>query len=125
MASSDLSTIESEVIREALRETVEDFLKTKDCEIHVSSASQAGANNFIGIVYRASFCKKGGNENGTHENGINGVCPSKLILKAAPQSAARREKFTPRIPFLQEIYMYNEVKFKFGCFDHNKTLTIL
>lgn len=102
MASSDLSAIESEVIRNALRETVAHSLKTKKCKINVSSASQAGANNFIGIVHRVSFCKEDEDEKGTKA--------SKLILKVAPPNAARRDKFSVRIPFLQEIYMYNEVK---------------
>lgn len=103
MANSNLSVIESEVIRDALRETVENKLKSKNYKINVSSASQAGANNFIGIVHRVSFYKDDDSENGANA--------SKLILKVAPTSSSRRSgEFTPRIPFLQEIYMYTEVK---------------
>lgn len=101
MANSNLSIIESSEIREALIATVENLSKSKNCKINVSSASQAGANNFIGIVYRVTFCKKGDDEN--EEN------VQKLIVKVAPQSAARRVKFSVRIPFLQEIYVYNTV----------------
>lgn len=101
MTNSELLEIESGIIRDALRETVENQLKSKNCKINVSSASQAGANNFIGIVYRVSFCRDDEDENGAKT--------SKLILKVAPQSAARRAKFSARTPFLQEIYMYNKV----------------
>lgn len=109
MTNSDLSVIESDVIRGALRETVEHQLKTKNYRISVSSASQAGESNFIGIVYRVSFCKEDENENGANA--------SKLILKVAPSNAARRGKFSARIPFLQEIYMYDVVMINIpSCF---------
>lgn len=104
MPNSDLSAIESGVIRDILCETVENHLKTKNYKITVSSASQAGANNFIGIVHRVSFCKEDENENGTNA--------SKIILKVAPQNAIRREKGLSRSFFLQEIYMYNTVMMK-------------
>lgn len=100
MVESDLSEIPSEVIRAALSETVENKLKTKNFKINVSSASQAGANNFIGIVYRVSFSK---------QDEENDKPPSKLILKVAPQNEARRSEFFSRPCFLREIYMYNEV----------------
>lgn len=101
MANSDLSAIESTDIREALREKVEHLLNSKNCKITVNSASQAGANNFIGIVHRISFCKEDEDEN---DKNIK-----KLILKVAPTSAARRTTFSVRAPFLQEIYLYNTV----------------
>lgn len=100
MVESDLSEIPSEVIRAALVETIENKLKSKNCQINVSSASQAGANNFIGVVYRVSFNKEG-EESSEH--------PLKLILKVAPQNEARRSEFFSRPCFLREIHMYNEV----------------
>lgn len=103
MTNSDLSVIESDRIRDTLREIVENRLKSKKYKINISSASQAGANNFIGIVHRVSFCKDDEDENGENV--------SKLILKVAPQSAARRNSnvFSVRPPFLQEIYVYDTV----------------
>ena len=99
MTNTDLSVIESELIRNTLRETVENHLKSKNYKISIRSASQVGANNFIGIVYRVSFYNEGENE----------ANASKLILKIAPSSPARRARFSARIPFLQEIYMYDVV----------------
>lgn len=63
MAETETCEIPSELIRLALRETVEKKLNSKKCKIDISSASKAGANNFVGIVYRASFCKEDENEN--------------------------------------------------------------
>lgn len=97
MADSDLSEISTDVIRTALRETIEKKLKSKDYKISLSSASKAGESNFVGIVHRVSF----------HKNGEDKQ--EKLILKAAPHTEARREQFNSRVLFLQEIYMYNEV----------------
>lgn len=99
MTESNLSELPSDVIRSALCETVENHLKSKKYKIHVGSASQAGENNFIGIVYRVSFSKQ---DEPTSK-------PSKLILKVAPQNAARRAQFQSRSLFLREIYMYDEV----------------
>lgn len=79
MVESELCEIPSELIRTVLRETVEKKLNSKECKIEISSASKAGANNFVGIVYRASFCKEDENENET--NPIH-----KMIVKVAKQS---------------------------------------
>ena len=102
MSNSDLSAITSEVIRSSLRETVEKKLKSKKYKISVSSASQAGANNFMGTVYRVSFNKEDGDE--SERNTIH-----KLIVKVAPVHLARREQFFSRPSFLREIYMYEKV----------------
>lgn len=102
MVESNLSEISSEVIRDAVIETVENKLKSKKCKIHVSSASQSGENNFIGIVYRVTFSEEDGIENGK-------TPVSKLILKVAPSNLARRQQFFSRPCFLREIYLYNEV----------------
>lgn len=105
MVVSDLSDLPAEVIRTALKETVEEKLKSKKYKISVSSASTAGENNFVGIVYRVSFCKEDNNENEKNP-------PSKLILKVAPQNEARRAQFFSHACFMREIYMYDEVKIK-------------
>lgn len=99
MTEQGLSELPSDVTRCALRETVEYYLKTKKYKITVDSASQAGENNFIGIVYRVLFSKE--DEPASK--------PSKLILKVAPQNAARRAQFTSRGLFLREIYTYEKV----------------
>lgn len=78
MVESEVCEIPSELIRSVLRETVETKLNSKKCKIEISSASKAGTNNFVGIVYRASFCKEGENEK--EENPIH-----KMIVKVAKQ----------------------------------------
>lgn len=98
MAESSLSEISSETIRKTLCESIEAQLGTPNYNIHVSSASKSGENNFIGIVYRVVFNRENEFEN-----------DSKLILKIAPQHEGRRNQFYSRELFLQEIYMYNEV----------------
>lgn len=103
MSDSDLSAIPSDEIRSTLREIVENYLKSKKYKITVSSASQAGESNFVGIVSRVSFCKVDNNPNETK--------PSKLILKSAPLNSARRQQFLSRSLFLREMYMYNVVNF--------------
>lgn len=97
MAELDLSEIPNDVMRKALRETIEEKLKSKNYTVAISSASKAGENNFVGVIYRVSFSKVG-------EEGQN-----KLIFKVAPQNEVRRSQFVSRICFLREIYMYNEV----------------
>lgn len=103
MARTDVSEIPSEVIRTALHETVETKLKSKKCQIELSLASQAGSNNFIGIVYRASFCR----EQDENENETNSM--HQMIVKVAPQHVVRRDLFITRPTFLREIYMYETV----------------
>lgn len=97
MAEPVLSEISTDVIRTALRETIEKKLKSKDYIISVSSASKIGENNFNGILHRVSF-----NKNGEDKQ-------EKIILKTAPHTETRREQFNSRILFLQEIHMYNAV----------------
>lgn len=98
MADSDLSEIPTDVIRTALSETIEKKLKSKKYNIVINSASKAGESNFIGVVHRATFNKE-------HEDSKQ----EKLIVKVAPQNAARRNQFHSRPLFLQEIHVYNEV----------------
>lgn len=99
MSESELSDISSDLIRSKLCETIESITKTKNYTIKVESASKAGTNNFIGIVYRVYFNKNG---EATDE-------PGSLILKTAPQNIARRDSFHSRTCFVREIFMYNEV----------------
>lgn len=101
MPETGLSDISSDLIRATVKEAVENLLNSKECKIDVESASQSGENNFIGIVYRVTFCE---NETENKKRPI-----SKLILKLAPQNLARREQFISRPCFLREIYMYNVV----------------
>lgn len=98
---SDLSDLPSDEIRSALCEVVENKLKSKNYQIHVTSASKAGQNNFMGIVQRVSFNKTDETESDKNQ--------TKLILKTAPQNAARRATFFTRRVFLREIHMYEEV----------------
>lgn len=102
MAASNLSEIPSEAIRNALFETIENKLKSKKYKITVNSASKAGESNFVGIVHRVLFGKE------DEPDRVN-----KLILKVAPQNEARRKAYHSRELFLQEIYMYDEVKYLF------------
>lgn len=108
MTNTDLSSLPTDDIRSALRETVENHLKSKEYRIVVSSASQAGECNFIGIVYRVSFSKD--------DDDSNDAKSSKLILKCAPTNRARREQFLSHSLFLREMYMYNVVNTHFSCF---------
>lgn len=101
MSDLDLSLIPTDEIRSALCETVENYLKTKKYKISVKSASQAGESNFVGVVYRVTFCSEDGD--------LNDAKFSKLILKVAPQNEARRTQFKSRSLFLREMYMYNVV----------------
>lgn len=93
----NLSDLPGHVIRTALMKIVENKLKTKKYKLKVSSASKAGENNFVGVVYRVCFSNE--DESVT----------SKLILKVAPQNESRRIFFWSRQCFLQEIYLYSEV----------------
>lgn len=101
MSDLDLSLIPTDEIRDALCKTVENYLKTKKYKISVKSASQAGESNFVGVVYRVTFCKEA--------DDLNDNKSSKLILKVAPQNEARRAQFKSRSLFLREIYMYKVV----------------
>lgn len=100
MVESNLSELPTEEIRSTLCETVEQYLNSKHYEISVGSASQAGENNFIGVVYRVSFHKTDDEPSAKS---------SMLILKVAPQNEARRNQFMSRPLFLREIYMYDKV----------------
>lgn len=99
MAEMNLSELPSDLIRTAICETIENKLKTKNYTVSINSASKAGENNFIGVLYRVSFSKVDGTDNEKYN----------LILKVAPQHSVRRTEFGSRLCFLREIYMYDEV----------------
>lgn len=102
MAEIETIEIPSKVIRLALHKIVENRLKSTNNRILVSLASKSGTNNFIGIVYRATFSKKNDrieDENSTHT----------FIVKVAPQQLERRQRFQVRPLFLREIFMYEKV----------------
>lgn len=103
MAEFQVSDIPSDVIRSALHDLVEKKLSSKNYEIVLSSASKSGANNFIGIVYRAKFGKK------DTDSSIEKDPLHSLIVKVAPQQLGHRERFRVRPLFLREIYMYAKV----------------
>lgn len=107
MSDSDLSSIPTDEIRTALCETVEKRLQSKKYKITVSSASQAGESNFIGVVYRVSFWKEDDTKSPK----------SSQILKVAPQNAARRAQFMSRSLFLREMYMYDVVSLTLERFN--------
>lgn len=102
MAALEPMEIQSQRVRLELHKIVEEKLNSKNYEIDLSAASESGANNFIGIVYRAAFRKRGVN--------TNQKCPvDAVIVKVAPQQLKRREKFQIRSLFLREIYIYEKV----------------
>lgn len=112
MVTSDLNEIQSEIIQAALNETVQKQVNTSKYSIHVSSASESGANNFLGIVYRVEFRPENETGNDTKNDSENDKnSPSKLILKVAPTNEARRAQFPTRVSFLRENYMYDNVSF--------------
>lgn len=94
----------TDLMHSALRETVEEQLETKEYNINVSSASEEGGNNFIGVVYRASFSKRNGDEVTSENDQIHNV-----VIKTAPQNIKRREICLARPYFLREIYIYDKV----------------
>lgn len=102
MTESNLSVVPSEVVRSAVCRTVEKILQSNEFTISVTSASESGDNNFMGIVYRVLFNKI------TDKNDKN---PSKLVLKVAPQHPARRMQFFSNACFVREIYMYEKVNY--------------
>lgn len=66
MVESDLSEIPTDVMRKTLHEAVEKKLKTKNYRIAISSGSKAGENNFVGVIYRATFSKEDEDEQKWH-----------------------------------------------------------
>ena len=96
----DFSEIPGEPVHQAIREIIENQIKSKNYTVNVSSASKEGENNFLGVIYRVSFNAVDVSENSTN---------SSLIVKVAPQNETRRTQFHSREMFLQEIFMYDEV----------------
>lgn len=104
MFESELSDISSELVRSVLCKTIENKIHSENYKIHVNSASQAGVNNFVGLVYRVYYEEEDEYDN---ERSLS----SSMILKVAPSNAARRAQSPPRMSFLKEIYMYDVVSF--------------
>lgn len=102
MADLPLSDIPSEIVRSVLLQTIEEQLQSKDFQFHVSSASKAGENNFIGVIYRVS-CSRNNNSDSDENSAKN------IILKVAPQNLLRRSQFVVRPAFTREIYFYEKV----------------
>lgn len=100
MVHTDLFEIPGEIVHKTICKTIENKLQSKQYKINVTSASKAGDNNFISVVYRVSFQKNDENEKNKEWT---------FILKVAPQNLARRTLLVARPAFLREIYMYNEV----------------
>lgn len=100
MVESNLSEIPGESVHQAIREIIENQLKSKNYSLNVSSASKEGENNFLGVIYRVSF-------NAVDVSG--NTTKSSMIVKVAPQNETRRKHFHSREMFLQEIFVYNEV----------------
>lgn len=98
----DLSDIPSVLVRSALLETLEEHQKSKNYQVHLSSATKVGDHNFTGIIYRVSFNREDGAQNGEKT-------ASSLILKIAPDNLARRNQFSARSAFVREIYTFDKV----------------
>lgn len=99
MSDQNAAVLSNELIRTAVNETIERYLKTTKYETIVESASKKG-DNFIGIVYRVT-CRQSSNDQKSAD--------LKLILKTAPQHEQRREAFFSRPCFEREIYLFNVV----------------
>lgn len=110
MVDSGLSKLPSDVIRRGLNELFSEKLQTNNFKICVESGSKSG-DNFIGVVYRVIGEKILRDDADESEVKVNGASANqlKLILKVAPQSLSRRERFFSRPCFLREIFIYNEV----------------
>lgn len=102
MADLTLSKIPSEIVRSVVLQTIEDELQTKDFQFHVSSASKAGENNFVGVIYRVS-CSRNDDRDGKENSAKN------IIIKIAPQNLLRRSQFVVRAAFTREIQFYEKV----------------
>lgn len=105
---SDLSAIQSDIIKEKVKEFYSGHLKSSEVQISVESGSKHG-DNFIGIVYRVSG-EANRISNGEKASNDGDNKSFKIILKVAPTNTMRREKFSSRLLFLREIFLYNEVR---------------
>lgn len=102
----DLFELPTEAIRSLLCEIVQNQLNSRNFQLNVSSASENGETNFIGILYRISFSKADIDESGEGKNA------QKLILKVAPQDMEHRQRRFTRPTFMREIHMYDKVSLK-------------
>lgn len=103
MSSSELSILSNEPIQSALKQTIEDQLKTTEYETCIGPASKKG-DNFLGIVYRVT-CKKA-----IHEEHDETPSEVNLILKVAPYHPDRREVSPSRRYFMREMFIFDEVR---------------
>lgn len=105
--TGDLSIIQSDLIRERVKDFYSARLKTSIVKFSVESGSKQG-DNFIGVVYRVSGEANeitNGEKTGYDEDNDK----LRIILKVAPSNELRRQTFPVRQFFLREIYIYNEV----------------
>lgn len=107
MVDSGLSELPSDVIRNGLNDVFLEKLQTENFKVRVESGSKSG-DNFIGVVYRVTGEKILRDDADESEKGAS-TNKLRLILKVAPQSLSRRERFFSRPCFLREIFIYNEV----------------
>lgn len=107
MVDSGLSQLPSDVIRSGLNELFSERLQTENFKVCIESGSKNG-DNFIGVVYRVIGEKIPSDDANKSGKGA-GAKKLKIILKVAPQSLSRRERFFSRPCFLREIFIYNEV----------------
>lgn len=103
MSSSDLSILSNETIQAALKQTIEDKLKTTEYETTIGPACKKG-DNFLGVVYRITCKKTIREEQGESPSELN------LILKVAPYHPERREVSPSRRYFMREMYLFDEVR---------------
>lgn len=104
MKMIQLDLLPTDLIRSALRKTVEEKLKSSEYEINVSPACKVGEDNFMGDVYRASYNKKSAFEGKDNKNQIH-----KMIIKTAKQDIVRRHRCLSGPCFQREIHMYEKV----------------
>lgn len=104
MSKLNIPEIPSKIINSILHETIESELKSADYQINVTSASEAGESNFMGIIYRVSSKRIKEDKNESDST-------SALILKVSPQNIQRRIQFHSRELFLREIFFYDVVKY--------------
>lgn len=120
MDESGLSKLPSDVIRSRLNQIFSEKLKTDNLKIVVEAGSKSG-DNFIGIVYRVTGEEVPSDDVNERDQRTD-ANKLKLILKVAPQSLSRRERFFSRPAFLREIFIYNEVNIPSTLVSHSSDL---
>lgn len=104
MSNFELSEIPSELVRLALRETIENLTlnSTRDRVKITSVSSKVITDSGAGIVCCISFTT-------THETNRSTSSSSSLILKVSSQNLTRRMFMLSRQCFVREIFVYTEV----------------